>query len=48
MPAHFGSIIVVSSYESNELAPNPLVVDYLVKPISITDLKSAIGRASGC
>ncbi len=38
-------IIIVSSHERGESTLNPLVVDYLVKPVSMTDLAAAIDHA---
>jgi YesN/AraC family two-component response regulator len=38
-------IIIVSSYERNELGNNPLIVDYLLKPFGRSELETAIDRA---
>lgn len=38
-------IIIVSSHERSESTMNPLVVDYLVKPVSMADLAAAIDHA---
>lgn len=38
-------IIIVSSHERHEFPDNALIVDFLVKPVSMVDLEAAIDRA---
>ncbi len=37
--------IIVSAQEQNELGNNPLIVDYLLKPVGRPELEAAINRA---
>lgn len=38
-------IIIVSSHDKPDFPENSLIVDYLVKPVSMTELSNAIDRA---